>query len=113
MSEHIEFVVLDALRKLVRGCMIFFLSADEVTAIDMTCWVSMHVYIMEVWERVPHFLHISYVLELGTLDHLTERIMLALMNEGGLTREEIVSKLVFFGAYGVSTFQEQKSSVTT
>jgi hypothetical protein len=36
MSEHIEVVVLDALRKLIRGYTIFSLSAHEVTAIDMT-----------------------------------------------------------------------------
>jgi hypothetical protein len=101
------------LRKLIRDCTIFSLSADEVTAIDMTCWVSVHVHVMEGWERVPHLLHILYVSEPGTTNHLTERIMLALINEGGLTREEIASKLVCFGADGVSTFQGYKSGVTT
>jgi hypothetical protein len=113
MSEHIEVVVLDALRKLIRGCTIFSLFADEVTTIDMTYWVSMHVHVMEGWERVPHFLHISYVLEPGTADHLTERIILALISEGSLTREEIAYKLVCFGVDGVSTFQGHKSGVTT
>jgi hypothetical protein len=88
MSEHIEVVVLDALRKLIRGCTIFSLSADEVTAIDMTYWVSVHVHVMEGWERVPRLLHISYVSEPYTANHLTKRIMLALINEGGLTRED-------------------------
>jgi hypothetical protein len=54
MSEHIEVVVLDALRELIRGCTIFSLSADEVIAIDMTCWMSVHVHVMEGWKRVPH-----------------------------------------------------------
>jgi hypothetical protein len=36
MSEHIEFVVLDALKKLVKDCRIFSLLVDEVIAIDMT-----------------------------------------------------------------------------
>jgi hypothetical protein len=48
-----------------------------------------------------------------TVDHLTERIILALISEGGLIREEIASKLVCFGVDGVSTFQGHKSGVTT
>jgi hypothetical protein len=112
MSEHIEVVVLDALRKLIRNYTIFSLSVDEVITIDMTYWVSVHVHIMEGWERVPHLLHISYVSEPGTADHLTESIMPALISEGGLTREEIASKLVCFGVDGVSTFQGHKSGVT-
>jgi hypothetical protein len=71
MSEHIEGVVLHALKKLLKGSTILSLSADKVTAIDMT-WISVHVHIMEGWERVPHLLHISYVSEPDTADHLIE-----------------------------------------
>jgi hypothetical protein len=39
--------------------------------------------------------------------------MLSLINEGGLIREVIASKLVYFGADGMSTFQGHKSGVTT
>jgi hypothetical protein len=112
MSEHIEGVVLHALKTLLKGSSILSLF-DEVTAIDMTCWISVHVHIMEGWERVPHLLHISYVSEPGIADHLTERIMLALMGEGNPTREEIACKLVCFGVDGVSTFQGHKTGVTT
>jgi hypothetical protein len=70
----------------------------------MTCWMSVHVHIMERWEIVLHLLHISYVSELGIADHLSKRIMSTLMNEAGLTQEEIASKLVCFGTDRVSTF---------
>jgi hypothetical protein len=113
MSEHIEGVVLHALKTLLKGSSIFPLSTDEVIAIDMTYWVSVHTHIMEGWERVPHLLHILYVSEPGTVDHLIEHIMLALMREGNLTREEIACKLVCFGADGMSTFQGYKTGVTT
>jgi hypothetical protein len=72
MSEHIESMVLHALKTLLKGSRILSLSVDEVTAIDMTCWISVHVHIMEGWERVPHLLHISYVSEPDTADHLIE-----------------------------------------
>ena len=98
---------------LLKGSRILSLSVDEITAIYMTCWISIHVCIMERWERLPPLLHISYVLELGTTDHLNEGIMLPLMREGNLIREEIACKLVCFGADGVNTFQGHKSGVTT
>jgi hypothetical protein len=49
----------------------------------------------------------------GTSDHLTSVIMRALLGEGGLSYEEIASKLVCFGVDGVSTFQGSKMGVTT
>jgi hypothetical protein len=61
---------------------------------------------------MPHLLHVLYVLEPSTANHLTKQIICALMNEGGLIQEEIASKLIYFGADGVSTFQGYKSSVT-
>lgn len=47
MSEHVEVVVLDALRKLIRDCKIFSLSTNEVTMINMTYWVSVHIHVIE------------------------------------------------------------------
>jgi len=49
----------------------------------------------------------------GSADNLTNVIMYALCGEGRLSRIEISSKLVSFGADKVSTFQGAKSGVTT
>jgi hypothetical protein len=61
---------------------------------------------------MPHLLHLSCVSESGTSDHLTNVIMHVLLCEGGLSREQIASKLVCFGADGISTFQGAKTGVT-
>ena len=58
-------------------------SADEVTAIDNTSWVCVHVYAMDSWERVAHLLHLSCVSDGGTADNLTEVIMYSLVGKGG------------------------------
>jgi hypothetical protein len=113
MAEHLHGCVLAALKGVVQSARIISISVDEVTAIDNTSWVGVHVYAMRSWERMPHLLHLSYVSESGTSDHLTSVIMHALLDEGGLSREEIASKLVCFGADGVSTFQGSKTGVTT
>jgi len=84
-----------------------------VTAVDNTCWIGVHVYAMDNWKRVLHLLHLSYMSEGGTTDHLTNVIMHALISEGGLIYNEIAAKLICFGADSVSTFQGPKSGVTT
>jgi hypothetical protein len=113
MAEHLHGCVLAALKGVVQSARIISISIDEVTAIDNTSWVGVHVYAMRSWERMPHLLHLSCVSESGTSDHLTSVIMHVLLVEGGLSREEIASKLVCFGADGVSTFQGSKTGVTT
>jgi hypothetical protein len=58
-------------------------------------------------------LHISYVSEPSTTDHLTKRILLTLIRESNMTREEIACKLVCFRTDGMSTFQGYKTGVAT
>jgi len=104
--------VLAALKFIVQSASILSISADEVTAVDNTSWVGVHVYAMDSWERKPHLLHLSCISESGTTDQLSEIIMHALIEEGGLTREDIARKLVCFGADGVNTFQGSRTCVT-
>ncbi len=113
MSEHMHGCVLSALKSAVQSAFYIAISADEVTAVDNTGWIGVHVYTVERWEMIPHLLHLSLLGEDGGTDHLTNVIMDALVDEGGLTREEIASKVVCFGADGVSTFQGAKNGVTT
>jgi hypothetical protein len=113
ISEHMHMSVLKALKSAVQGADVIAISADEVTAVDNSAWCGVHVYVVSNWERVPHLLHLSCVSEDGSSDHLTQVILNALLDEGGLTREEVASKLVSFGADGVSTFQGTHSGVTT
>jgi len=68
---------------------------------------------MNHWERIPHLLFLSCVIESDIAVYLIDLIMNALMMEGGLTREEIARKLVYIGADGMSTFQGPRTGVTT
>ena len=111
MSEHIHGIVLSALKAIIQSACILSISVDEVTAVDNTSWLGVHVYVMDDWERVPHLLHLSSVSD-GCADQLTSTIMYSLLGEGSLTRESIASKLICFGADGVSTFQGHKNGVT-
>ena len=68
---------------------------------------------MNSWEWVPYLHHLSYLSDGGTVDILTNAIMLSLVEEGRLSYEDIASKLVCFGTHGISTFQGPKTGVTT
>ena len=101
------------MKSIVKSARIISISAEEVTAIDHTGWIGVHVYTMENWERIPHLLHLSQVTEGGRVDHLTSVIIHSLMGEGGLSRSELASKLLCFGSDNVSTFQGSKTGVST
>jgi hypothetical protein len=51
---------------------------------------------MQSWERMSYLLHMSCVSKSGISDHLTNVIMHAFLSEGGLSREQVASKLVCF-----------------
>ena len=104
LAEHLHGCVLAALTGVVQSARIISISDDEVIVIDNTSWVGVHVYAMRSWERMPYLLYLSCVSKSGTSVHLTSVIMYALLDEGGLSHEEIASKLICFGTDGVSTF---------
>ena len=112
MSEYLHASVMSALKVIVQSARFVSISADEVTTVDNTSWIGVHVYAVNSWERVPYLLHLS-LSDCGTVDHVTDVIMHALLGEGGLTREQIAGKLVSFGADGISTFQGPKTGVST
>jgi len=101
MSEHLHASVLNALKTTVQSAKTISIIADEVTTMDNTCWVGIHVYTLDNWERMSYLLYLSCVAKDGTANHLTFIIMHALLEEGGLSHEEIASKLVCFGANGL------------
>jgi hypothetical protein len=66
MGEHLHGCVLAALKVVVQSARIISISADEVTAIDNTSWVGVHIYAMQSWERVPYLLVFLRVVHLTT-----------------------------------------------
>jgi len=114
MAKHLHSCVLVALKLVVRNARFVSISVDEVTAVNNTLWIGIHVYVVDEWKRVPHLLHLFYVSNCGTVNHFTNVIMQTLVEEGGLSRKEITCKLVLFGgnrADGVNTFQGPKIGV--
>jgi len=112
MNEYLHMCVMSTLKSIIQFVRVVSISVDEVIVIDNTSWIGIHVYTVESWERVLHLLHLSYVSESDTTNHLTNVIMSALLEEGRLICKQIALKLVSFGADRVSTFQGPKIGVS-
>ena len=102
--------MLSKLRSIVQFAQIFSISRHEVIAMENISWIG---YAMKRWKKMPYLFYLSRVFDVGIASHLTTIIMDALINEGGLTVDDIAGKEVCFGADGVSTFQWHKTRVTT
>ena len=87
------------------------LSLDEVTTIDNTSWVCMHVY------TVNNLCHQLFLLSVAKLNHsvttenLYELLKTTLIEFGGLDSMEIAKNLVCVGADGASIMQGHKGSL--
>jgi hypothetical protein len=53
--------------------------------VDNQSWISIHVYIISDWERVPLLLSLERVIEGGSAESITKIILGALAKQGGLT----------------------------
>jgi hypothetical protein len=90
----------------------FSVSADEVTTIANEAWISMHIYIVQRFKRVPLLLTSGRVAEACTALNLSRIVVESLMIEDGLTRDQIGDRMVSFGSDDASVFTGQKGGVT-
>ncbi len=52
----------------------FSIICDEVTTLDNQSWISIYVYSIQDWERVPMLLYLQRVTEGGGADNITKMI---------------------------------------
>jgi hypothetical protein len=65
MVEHMDNVVLDAIRQAMVEVKFLSISCDEITSIDNQTWASVHVYILKDWCMIPilHYLSREFLKE--------------------------------------------------
>ena len=112
MAESLFNVVQARTKEVVSTAPYFSITCDEVTTLDNQSWISMHVYTIQDWERVPLLLCLQRVTEGGGADNITKMILGALTNEGGLTPHQIRDRFMAFGADGASVLQGKRNGVT-
>jgi hypothetical protein len=114
MADAMARVVSDKTRADLAKANYISASADEVTTVDGSTWLSVHVYVCQNFMRVPILLSLQHVTEGSNTDNLTDMISTSLSYHGGMDGEgSVAEKLICFGADGAVVFQGARSGVTS
>lgn len=84
---------------------------DEVTLIDTSSWICIHVYIIEGMCRVPYLLNAVKCDKGKKAINIFEKICNSLHGVGGLTSEHIIKKLICITTDGASVMQGELNGV--
>ena len=87
------------------------LSLDEVTIIDNTSWVCMHVYTINNLCHQPFLLSVAKLNRSATTENLYELLKNALIECRGLDSMEIAKKIACVGVDGTLVIQGLKGSL--
>jgi hypothetical protein len=105
--------VKDGIKQKIQDARFIAVSCDEVTTVDHLSYVSIHAYIMENWTRIPLLIACKQVRGGATANNLTKVILAALEEAGGMDKIANRTKLISFGADGMSVFQGCRTGVAT
>ena len=111
MAESLFNVVQTKRKEVVSTIPYLSITCDEVTTLDNQSWISIHIYTIQKWERVPMLLCLQRMAEGGGVDHIIKMILGALTNEGGLTPHQIRDRFMAFGADDASVLQGKRNGV--
>jgi hypothetical protein len=87
---------------LVQQARFISISYDKVTILENQSWISIHVYIVKNWRRVPILLNLEIFVNGGTSNNLTFIIIRSLIIFGGMSKTNITNKVICFGADNVT-----------
>jgi hypothetical protein len=84
--------------------------ANEITTNDNTQWLSIHLYMVQGWKRIPILLCVESIKVSATSNNIL--MVKGLFKFGGLGLEELARKLVSMGCNGSFVFQGHQTNVT-
>ncbi len=86
---------------------------NKVIAIDNIQWLSIHLYVVQQWKRIPIFLCLEIVIMFATFNNIFVLMLKFLFEFVGLGLEELLGKLVNMGSNDRNVFQRgHKTKVT-
>lgn len=101
-------MVLGTIKHAIQRFNFFSFSCDEVTNFNNQSQISIHGYVVENQRRVPLFLNLEKVTKRGGYENLNTVLVNFVHIFGGLFDQGLASKLVCFGANGVTISQGLK-----
>lgn len=110
-ATYMSEVIKEDLREIVNRSQFISLSLDEVTAIDNTSWVCIHVYVVDKHVRNENFIGIFKLQVNANAENIFELVTKSMKDSLGMTSMEIAKKLVCLGADGASVMQGQRNGL--
>ncbi len=101
-------VFLDSIKVTFVATSFIVVFANEVTIIDNTQWLFIHMYVVQQWKTILILLCVQTVGMLVTFDNIFSLMLKCLVEYGGLRLEELVSKLVTIKCHDNNVFQGHK-----
>jgi hypothetical protein len=105
MVEVMHSVLLNATKTTFTLVAYTNISIDEIKTINSMQWLSIHLYVVQAWKRIPIVLCDETIKVFATFDNIFALMVEACLNFGGLGLEELGVKLVGMGCDGNSVFQ--------
>jgi hypothetical protein len=75
MAAHMHLEIPATKREMLQGIRYFSVSCDEVTTMDNSTWVSIHIYVVKNYECFPMLVALEHVQEGATSNNLTKVVM--------------------------------------
>jgi len=110
-ATYMSEVIKEDLREIVNRSQFISLSLDEVTVIDNTSWVCIHVYVVDKHVRNENFLGIFKLQVNANAENIFELVTKSMKDSLGMTSMVIAKKLVCLGADGASIMQGQHNGL--
>jgi hypothetical protein len=112
MADNLKHIIDERTCSEIQQCRFFAISCDEVTSIANEVWISIHIYVVNNYARLPILLSCKRVVEGCYANNLAKVITHSLVEDGGLTLKQIAEKSISFGADDATVFQGYKGGVT-
>jgi hypothetical protein len=97
MVEVMHVVLLEVTKATFVVAPSIVVNVDEVTTIDNTQWLLIHLYVVKKWRCIPILFCVEAVSLFATSDNIFSLMVKCMLNFGGLRVEELVGKLVSIG----------------
>ncbi|KAH9316632.1 hypothetical protein KI387_025259, partial [Taxus chinensis] len=104
-EKFLSMIEKEDLKENIKKSKFISLSIDEVTLVDNTAWVCIHVYTLENHIRTPHLLSVMKMVEKCNAENLHKIVVSHLKDITGMIDYEIATKLVCVGVVGASLMQ--------
>jgi hypothetical protein len=101
----------DRLKRDLANATFISASADEVTSVDNSQWLSVHVYFSVNFSRQSHMISVRRVDVDANAANLTELITKQILFHSGMKQSDFAEKLICFGADGAAVFTGARSGV--